>query len=122
MDQGAKENMTREEMDALIANRIDSATFRYDGPRPRSKELLIVMLADSIEAASRSMKRITHQAIENLVNTIFDMKLGDHQLDECPITFDEIRDMKKAFALTVLSMMHSRISYSINSSSNDKKS
>lgn len=114
-------DMTREEMDSLIASRIDSAAFRYDGPRPRSKELLIVMLADSIEAASRSMKRITHQAIENLVNTIFDIKLRDHQLDECPITFEEIRDMKKAFALTVLSMMHSRISYSLNGSSTGKK-
>lgn len=114
-------DMTREEMDIAIANKVDSAAFRYDGPRPRSKEVLIVMLADSIEAASRSMKRITHQAIENLVNTIFDMKLSDHQLDECPVTFDEIRDMKKAFAFTVLSMMHSRISYTIHSSSTEKK-
>ncbi|MDR1414062.1 MAG: HDIG domain-containing protein [Puniceicoccales bacterium] len=107
-------NMSEEEIHTLITNKVDSSTFRYDGPRPRTKENLIVMLADSVEAASRTMKRVTHQAIENLVNNIFDLKLNDRQLDECPITFNEIRELKKVFTSVILSMMHSRISYNPN--------
>jgi membrane-associated HD superfamily phosphohydrolase len=103
--------MSEEEIDAFVADKIEASAFRYDGPRPQTKENLIVMLADSIEAASRSMRRVTHQAIENLVNVIFSIKLNDHQFDECAITFDEIRDLKRAFASVVLAMMHSRISY-----------
>ncbi|MDR3144367.1 MAG: HDIG domain-containing protein [Puniceicoccales bacterium] len=105
------DGMSGEEINAFVADKIEAAAFRYDGPRPKTKENLIVMLSDSIEAASRSMKRVTHQAIENLVNVIFSIKLNDHQFDECAITFDEIRDLKRAFSSVVLSMMHSRISY-----------
>jgi putative nucleotidyltransferase with HDIG domain len=111
------ENMSDEEINTFIANKLDASVFRYNGPRPRTKESLIVMLSDSIEAASRTLKRITHHTIENLVNMIFDIKLNDHQLDECPITFDEIRELRKIFASIMLSMMHSRISY--NASEDD---
>ncbi|MDR1401428.1 MAG: HDIG domain-containing protein [Puniceicoccales bacterium] len=104
-------NMSEEQIHTLVTNKVDVSTFRYDGPRPQTKENLIVMLADSVEAASRTMKRITHQAIESLVNNIFAIKLNDHQLDECPITFNEIRELKKIFTSVILSMMHSRISY-----------
>jgi membrane-associated HD superfamily phosphohydrolase len=90
---------------------LDAAAFRYDGPRPRSKENLIIMMADSIEAASRSLKRITRQTVEDLVNEIFDSKLTDHQLDECPVTINEISKMREEFINVVSSMMHSRISY-----------
>ncbi|MDR0742106.1 MAG: HDIG domain-containing protein [Puniceicoccales bacterium] len=107
------ENMSDEEINMFITNKLDASVFRYNGPRPRTKENLIVMLSDSIEAASRTLKRITYQTIENLVNMIFDIKLNDHQLDECPITFDEIRELRKIFASIILSMMHSRISYNL---------
>ena len=111
--------LSPEEIDSMVLAQVNPSNFRYDGPRPRSKENLIIMLADSIEAASRSMKRVTHQGIENLINAIFAIKLNDHQLDECPITFDEIRDLKKVFASVMLAMMHSRISYSnISNTSN----
>ncbi|MDR2737478.1 MAG: HDIG domain-containing protein, partial [Puniceicoccales bacterium] len=85
--------MSSDEIANLIANKINASVFRYDGPRPRTKENLIIMLSDSIEAASRSMKRVTHQAIESLVTMIFDVKLNDHQFDECPVTFNEIREL-----------------------------
>jgi putative nucleotidyltransferase with HDIG domain len=103
--------MSNDEINALVADKVDASSFRYDGPRPKTKESLIIMLSDSIEAASRSMKRTTHQAIENLVNYVFDNKLSDHQLDECPVSFNEIRELKKAFIATVLAMMHTRIAY-----------
>ncbi|MDR0693563.1 MAG: HDIG domain-containing protein [Puniceicoccales bacterium] len=111
------ENMSDEEINMLITNKLDVSVFRYNGPRPRTKENLIVMLSDSIEAGSRSLKRITHQSIEDLVNMVFDIKLNDHQLDECPITFDEIRELRKIFASIMLSMMHSRISYKVSEDS-----
>ncbi|MDR1890821.1 MAG: HDIG domain-containing protein [Puniceicoccales bacterium] len=113
------ENMSDEEINMFITNKLDASVFRYNGPRPRTKENLIVMLADSIEAASRSLKRVTHQSIEDLVNMVFDIKLNDHQFDECPITLDEIRELRRVFASIVLSMMHSRISYNISESSED---
>jgi putative nucleotidyltransferase with HDIG domain len=104
--------MSSDEINNFVSNKINTSSFRYDGPRPRSKENLIIMLADSIEAASRTMKRVTHQAIESVVGTVFDIKLNDHQFDECPVAFNEIRELRKAFVSTVLAMMHSRISYS----------
>jgi putative nucleotidyltransferase with HDIG domain len=104
-------NMSRDEMQSLATEKIDAATFRYDGPRPRNKESLIIMLADSMEAASRTMKRVTPQTIEALVDNIFDIKLNDHQLDECPIALNEVRKLKKVFASVMLAMMHARISY-----------
>ncbi len=104
-------NMTQKELDRYIQEKLDKSNFRYDGPRPQTKESAIIMLSDSIEAASRSLKKITHQNIENLVETIFANKISDHQLDECPITLDELRSLKKAFSFTLLSILHTRISY-----------
>lgn len=115
-----KTNMTQKEIDRYLKDKVDKSSFRYDGPRPRTKESAIVMLSDSIEAASRSLKKVTHQNIENLVDIIFFNKISDHQLDECPITLDELRTLKKAFSFTLLSMLHSRINYS-NNDFNTKK-
>lgn len=109
-------NMSQKEIDRYIHEKLDESSFRYDGPRPHTKESAIIMLSDSIEAASRSLKKITHQNIENLIENIFANKIADHQLDECPITLDELRNLKKAFSFILLSMLHSRISYN---SSND---
>ena len=104
-------SMTNSSVDDFLEMKLDAAAFRYDGPRPRSKENLIIMMADSIEAASRSLKRITRQTVEDLVNEIFNSKLADHQLDECPVTINEISKMREEFINVVSSMMHSRISY-----------
>ncbi|MDR2779005.1 MAG: HDIG domain-containing protein [Puniceicoccales bacterium] len=112
-------NMSDEEINMFITNKLDASVFRYNGPRPRTKENLIVMLSDSIEAASRSLKRVTHQSIEDLVNMVFDIKLNDHQFDECPITFNEIKELRKIFASVILSMMHTRISYNLSGDDTD---
>jgi putative nucleotidyltransferase with HDIG domain len=109
-------NMTAREIDNYLRDKLDKSSFRYDGPRPRSKETAIIMLADSVEASSRSLSKVTHQNIENLVENVFSAKMLDHQLDECPVTFDEIKSLKKAFSFTLLNMLHSRINYGGNES------
>ena len=86
-------------------------SFRYPGPKPQTREIAIVSLADSIESASRSIERPTAQRIEDLVNDIIDARIADHQLDECPLTLDEIRRVAASFRATLGSMMHSRVAY-----------
>jgi putative nucleotidyltransferase with HDIG domain len=86
-------------------------TYRYDGPKPQFKESAIIFLADSIEAASRSMRKVTPSHLEELIEQIFEAKLGDNQLNECPITLGELSRIKTSFAFTLLSMLHSRFAY-----------
>ncbi|MDR2721119.1 MAG: HDIG domain-containing protein [Puniceicoccales bacterium] len=102
-------NATSKDIDKYLRGKLDKNSFRYDGPRPRSKESAVIMLADSIEAASRGIKKVTHQNIENLIEEIFLKKTSDHQLDECPITLGELKSLKKAFTFTLVHMLHSRI-------------
>lgn len=90
---------------------IDETTYRYDGPKPAFKESAIIFFADSIEAASRSLKKVTPQTVEDLVERIFEDRLAHHQLDNCPLTFQELSNLKKSFAFTLLNMFHSRIEY-----------
>jgi putative nucleotidyltransferase with HDIG domain len=86
-------------------------SFRYSGPKPQTREIAIVSLADSIESASRSIERPTAQRIDDLVTGLIDARIADHQLDECPLTLDEIRRIGESFRSTLASMMHSRVAY-----------
>ncbi len=86
-------------------------SFRYPGPRPRTKEAAIINLADSIESASRSLERPTPQRIEDLVNGIIETRIEEHQLDECPLTLAEIHRAGESFRFTLLNMLHARIAY-----------
>lgn len=86
-------------------------TYRYDGPKPQFKESAIIFFADSIEAASRSLRKVTPSHLDELIEKIFRSKLEDGQLDECPITLEEIARIKTSFAFTLLSMLHSRVAY-----------
>ncbi len=99
-------NMREEDVPEVSEN-----SFRYPGPRPQTKEIALVSLADSVEAASRSLEKPTPQRIEDLVNEIVADKIADHQLDESHLTMNEIRAAAEAMAATVKNMMHSRISY-----------
>lgn len=74
------------------------------------------MIADSCEAASRSLKRITKHGVEDLVNSIVRSKMTDGQLDECPITVKQLSKIKDSIVFTMLNMLHSRVAYN-----NDKK-
>ena len=85
--------------------------FRYGGPKPQSRETAILMLADSIEAASRTLDKPTLGRIEDLVTKIIDAQLADGQLDECDITQRDLRGIQSAFTRLLSGMLHSRIDY-----------
>ncbi|OAM89481.1 hypothetical protein AW736_13035 [Termitidicoccus mucosus] len=91
--------------------KVIETTYRYDGPRPRFKESAIIHLADSVEAASRSLRRVTPQHLGELIGHLFEERLQDGQLDECPLTLAELAKIKDSFARTLLNMLHSRVAY-----------
>lgn len=90
---------------------VSETSFRYPGPRPQTKEIALLSIADAVEAASRSLEKPTAQRIEDLVNEIIAHKIADHQLDECHLTMNEIRAAAEAMSATVKNMMHTRIAY-----------
>lgn len=89
----------------------DESTYRYDGPKPQFKESAIIFFADSLEAAARSLPKVTHHSVEELLDSIFQDRLEDGQLDECPLTLQEVAMIKKSFLKTTLNMLHARIEY-----------
>ncbi len=91
--------------------KVDESTYRYDGPRPRFKESAIIFFADSVEAASRSLKKVSQPAVEELIDRIFKDRIEDGQLDECPLTFHELALIRRSFTYTLLNMLHVRIEY-----------
>lgn len=90
---------------------INEDEFRYEGPKPQTKEAAIVMLADSVEAAVRSMQNRTHGRIEGLVRKILRDKLLDGQLDECDLTFKDLEQIAEAFLKVLSGIFHSRVEY-----------
>jgi cyclic-di-AMP phosphodiesterase PgpH len=85
--------------------------FRYDGPQPQSKEAAIVMLADSVEAASRSLAKPSLSGLETLVRRVISDKMDDGQLNNCQLTFHDIGVIEQTFIRTLLGVLHSRIEY-----------
>ena len=96
---------------AIEIDRVNESTYRYEGPKPQFKESAIIHLADCVEAASRSLKKVTPQAIDDLIDKIFIARLEDGQLTDCPMTFCELKAIKKSFSLTVHNMLHTRVEY-----------
>ncbi|MCL6635626.1 MAG: HDIG domain-containing protein [Peptococcaceae bacterium] len=99
---------------ALESDRTETITeeeFRYEGPKPRTREAAIIMLADSVEAAVRSMQNRTAGRVEGLVRKIIKDKLNDGQLDECELTFKDLNDIANAFVRILSGIFHSRIEY-----------
>ena len=90
---------------------IDEKAFSYAGDNPDTKETAILMMADSVEAASRSLKDYSEELIRNLVNRIIDTQIADGLLNEAPLTFKNITDIKNVFVERLLSVYHSRIVY-----------
>jgi hypothetical protein len=93
------------------STRVCETTYRYDGPRPQFKESAIIHLADVCEAASRSMRRVTPQHLSELIEQVVRASVADGQLDEAPLTFDELTRIKSSFNFTLLNMLHSRVAY-----------
>jgi putative nucleotidyltransferase with HDIG domain len=90
---------------------VDEKMFRYPGPKPRSKETGIIMIADAVEAASRSLESPTEEELLELVNKIVQGKAQDGQFDDCPLTFKEINIIKKTLVKTLIVTRHVRIKY-----------
>ncbi|MGB9180412.1 MAG: HDIG domain-containing metalloprotein [Pyrinomonadaceae bacterium] len=90
---------------------IDEAEFRYPGPKPQFKEAAIMMIADSCEAAARSLARPDPENIRTIVNKIVDAIVSDGQLDECDITMRELTTIREAVIMALTAIYHARIDY-----------
>lgn len=90
---------------------IDDALFTYPGPNPSTKEEAILMMADSVEAASRSLKEYTEESISGLVDKVIDSQVAEGYFNECDITFKEIAIAKSVFKERLKIVYHTRISY-----------
>jgi hypothetical protein len=91
--------------------RPDPADYRYPGPRPRSTETAISMIADSVEAALRVIDELTPQKIEEVIDHIVRTKLSAGQLDEAPMTLQQMEQVKQEFVRIIAGMYHNRIDY-----------
>ncbi|HEX7119045.1 MAG TPA: HDIG domain-containing protein [Longimicrobiales bacterium] len=89
----------------------DARDFCYPGPRPRSRETAIVMLADSVESAARVLPDPTPDRIRALVDRIVESKMAQHQLDESPLTLGELSRIKEQFVVGLSGIYHQRIDY-----------
>ncbi len=90
---------------------VDDTPFRYIGPNPRSRETSILMMADAVEAASRSMTDHSPEAISALVNKIIDSQVAEGLHNDSPLSFSDVKEIKEEFARRLRTMYHSRISY-----------
>jgi putative nucleotidyltransferase with HDIG domain len=89
----------------------EKQNFRYPGPKPHMKESGIVMFADSVEAAVRSMENPTLPKIESIIEKIFHDKIEDHQMDDCPLSLREIDTIKATFLRVFHGIYHTRLNY-----------
>jgi putative nucleotidyltransferase with HDIG domain len=90
---------------------VDEESYRYPGPKPQTKETAVISIADSVEAAVRSMPHPNADKIKKLVNNIVQERLEDGQLNECDITLKELEVIKNTFCETLNGIFHSRIEY-----------
>ena len=90
---------------------VDESIFRYPGPVPSTRESVIVMLADSCEAAVRSLGSAPKEAVMDMIKKVIRGKMDDGQFDNAPITFTEMKKIEKSFILTLSGMRHERIAY-----------
>lgn len=90
---------------------VDPEPFTYPGPNPQTKETSILMMADAVEAASRSLSEHTVESITTLVNRIIDSQIADGLHDESPISFRDVNIIKQSFIERLRTMYHARIKY-----------
>lgn len=93
------------------ANEIDETKFRYPGPKPATREMAVVMVCDSIEAATRSLQDKNPDTIGKMIDGIIDSKINDRQLQAAPITLSEIEIMRRLLKERIKSMYHVRVEY-----------
>lgn len=99
-----------EQMGGDVA-KVQEKMFRYPGPKPRSKESAIIMIADTVEAASRSMDEVGEEAVTETVNKLVAEKAEDGQFDDCRLTFEELGRVKQAIVKALMVTRHLRVKY-----------
>jgi len=90
---------------------VPDAPFRYEGPKPQFKESAVVSLADGVEAVTRSVRTITAEKLGSLIDRMIGERVADGQLDEAPLTFEDLAKIRNSFTFTLLNMLHSRVAY-----------
>jgi len=90
---------------------VDESTYQYPGPKPQTKEAAVLMLADSVESASRTLVEPTPARIEGLVREVAERRLRGGQFDESGLTLRELRTIEKSLAMSLISIYHGRIKY-----------
>ena len=90
---------------------VDESLFRYKGPKPSTKEAAILMMADAIEARSRSLEDFSEASIAKAVNQMIDAQIADGQFAETPLSFKDVEDIRRVFTTRLTAMNHHRISY-----------
>lgn len=90
---------------------VDESAFRYPGPKPQTKEAAVISIADSVEAAVRSMKEPTAEKIKKLIQSIIQDRVQDDQFDECDISLKELKLIEDVLCTTLNGTFHSRIEY-----------
>lgn len=96
------------------ASKVDIADFTYPGPAPRSRETAIMMLADGCESATRSRNPSSKADVEEMVNTIFELRLSEGQLDNSQLTLNDLKTIRAIFIETLQAMYHPRIAYKVS--------
>ncbi|MBQ4395103.1 MAG: HDIG domain-containing protein [Paludibacteraceae bacterium] len=91
--------------------KVDESLFRYPGAKPTTKEGAILMMADAIEARSRSLAEFSEAAITDAVNRMIDAQIADGQFAETPLSFKDVEDIRRVFISRLVAMNHHRISY-----------
>ena len=89
----------------------DASLFRYPGPRPYSRETAIVMIVDSVEAACRSLKQHTKEALDKMIDSLIDGKIKAGQLDNCDLTYGDVSQIRKMLKERMISIYHVRVEY-----------
>ncbi len=103
--------LRKAEEQAGNGEKVCEADFRYPGPKPQFKEAAILMLADSCEAAARSLAHPDPESIRSIVMRIFDAVVTDGQLDECNLTLRELTEIREAIVTSLVAIYHTRIDY-----------
>lgn len=97
--------------EAHPGERIDESLFTYPGPKPFSRETAVLMMSDSVEAASRSLEVYSKESVGRMVDTVIENQISDGQFTDAPITFRDISVIKEVFKRRLINIYHARISY-----------
>ncbi|MDB6170388.1 MAG: phosphohydrolase [Verrucomicrobia bacterium] len=100
---------TQHPLGKIVTPSVPDQGYRYDGPRPQFKESAVISLADGTEAATRSLRALSPEQLGPLIERIFNERIAEGQLDESPLTLEELAKIRNSFQFTLLNMLHARL-------------